>query len=218
MLLRLQDDLWTEALAFAGCSAGRNLCLASRELLKELWHSEVLWTGLLVGHHRVPREHLRGWGVADLRDEYRHRSFGIDRLFSWRLQPALAAAAPALAAATRAVRGILPSDTVQDAAIASVVDLMRWCDVTDVVALRDATELLQTIVRRTDTFSVAQVRDVWEAYSDSLEYAEDFKEFNDPRFTCVLHELKALLRSAPLEELEASSSSGKADVMGWMLY
>lgn len=171
LLLELPDAIRTEMLMFAGVLAGLQLSLTQRTAFSEIWDAPSLWAALL---HEV-HDHATWWTIPSaraLRDEYRHRCFGLPRLLSWRSQLPVAGAAAAitLAAARRAVRGLRPSDDVFCEAVANaVIDILRWYDVNDDEAREEAGGLAKAVAQRPAVFGMALVQDVQEAYHESLE-------------------------------------------------
>lgn len=167
-IMTLPETVQTKVLAALSCADAFHFCLTYRKAIQDIWDNTDFWMHLMAVHHCQPLPLLRS--TVALRDEYRHRAYGVDLLFSWRNDPENRNSAQALANACRAVNGLLKTDAMlQDAAVASVVDLMRWYDVTDSLACSFAKQLLDNVGSRHTVFSVPQVRDVWEAYNESQE-------------------------------------------------
>jgi len=166
----LPEVLKAHVLEFSGNSGSLSLCLASQDLHTCTWQSREVWQARLALTGAI----ASAGPTADLRDQYRWQSCGIDALCRFAEQQiGTSNGVSVLANASRAVRALEREDApFMDLISTILADLMRWYDSTDELAHEAAQGLLQVVNSRSYLFTSEHTRSISSAFDSACSLRE----------------------------------------------
>jgi len=166
----LPEVLKAHVLEFSGNSGSLSLCLASQDLHTCAWQSREVWQALLASTGAT----ASAGPTADLREEYRWKSCGIDALCRFGEQPiGTSNGVSVLANASCAVRALQREDApFMDLISTILTDLIRWYDYTDDSAHQTAQGLLQDVNSRSYLFTSEHMRSMSSAFDSACSLRE----------------------------------------------
>lgn len=173
-MMGLPETIQAQVLEFAGNAAASSLSLASQDLHECMWQSREVWQARLASTGAGNVQLDSSCPAADLVDQYRWRSSGLDTLCRQGAQShSTGDGVRVLENARRAVRAITKEDApFLDLISMNLADLIRWYDYTDASAHGAAAALVHDIQQRSSLFKWQQIRDLSSAFDSASSLRE----------------------------------------------